>query len=179
MGYNTAMDTVLGLLAAFLVLGGLGTLAAAWWLQRRSGLPRARLVYSDTGAWQRADKPLFSRTYGLTGKPDYLLETRGQIIPVEVKPSRQAAQPRPADVLQLLAYCLLVEETWGRPAYGLLHYASGTFRVDYTDAARALLLEQIEAVRAALQARDMRRSHDEPGRCAACAFRTQCDESLV
>ena len=97
------------------------------------------------------------------------------MIPVEVKPSRQAAQPQPADVLQLLAYCLLVEETWGRPAYGLLHYASGTFRVDYTDSARALLLAEIEAVRAARQARDMPRSHDQPGRCAACAFRAECE----
>jgi CRISPR-associated exonuclease Cas4 len=173
------MDSVLGLLAGLLLVAGLGVLGAAWWLQRRSGLPRARLVYSDTGAWQRADKPLFSRTYGLAGKPDYLLDVRGQVIPVEVKPSRQAPQPQAADVLQLLAYCLLVEETWGRPAYGLLHYASGTFRVDYTDAARTLLLGRIEEVRAARQARDMPRSHDEPGRCAACAFRTQCDESLV
>ncbi len=173
------MDIVLGGLAVLLVLGGVGTLGAAWWLQRRSGLPRARLVYSDTGAWQRTDEPLFSRTYGLTGKPDYLLEARGQLIPVEVKPSRQAAQPQAADVLQLLAYCLLVEETHGRPAYGLLHYASGTFRIDYTEASRTLLLARIEEVRAARQARDMPRSHDQPGRCAACAFRPQCDESLV
>jgi CRISPR-associated exonuclease Cas4 len=173
------MDMVLGLLAGVLVLGGLGTLGVAWWLQRRSGLPRARLVYSDTGAWQRADKPLFSRTYGLAGKPDYLLETHGQVIPVEVKPSRQATQPQPADVLQLLAYCLLVEETWGRPAYGLLHYASGTFRLDSPAPARPLLRAETAAVRAARQARDMPRSHDQPGRCAACAFRLQCDESLV
>ena len=173
------MDAVVGIVAGIVFLGALGALAAAWWLQRRSGLPRARLVYSDTGAWQRAEESLFSRQYGLVGKPDYLLESRGQVIPVEVKPSRRSDHPYPADVLQLLAYCLLVEETWGRPSHGLLHYATGTFRVDYTDAARSLLLERIAEVRAARRASDMPRSHDEPGRCAACAFRTVCDQSLV
>src|SRR5207247_7758770 len=114
------------------------------------------------------------------GKPDYLLEEHGRIIPVEVKPSRRSAQPYPADVLQLLAYCLLVEETWTRPAYGLLHYATGTFRIDYTDAARALLLERIAEVRAARQAgAEQHRSHNEPGRCAGCAYRSVCDEALV
>jgi CRISPR-associated exonuclease Cas4 len=173
------MESALGWLAGLVLLGAVGVLGAAWWLQRRSGLPRARLVYSDTGAWRRADEPLFSRQYGLAGKPDYLLEERGQIIPVEVKPSRRSSEPRPADVLQLLAYCLLVEETWARPRYGLLHYATGTFRVDYTDSARTHLLGRIAEVRAARSAPTMHRSHNEPGRCAACAYRTVCDESLA
>src|SRR6476469_782631 len=127
------MASVLGGLAGLVLVAAVGALAAAWWLQRRSGLPRARLVYSDTGAWQTVEDPLFSRQYRLTGKPDYVLEQQGQIIPVEVKPSRRANHTQPSDEMQLLAYCLLVEETWGRPPYGLLHYATGTFRVEYTD----------------------------------------------
>src|SRR4051812_7668192 len=95
-GIIVGMELIWGLLAGLALLGALGALGAAWWLQRRSGLPRARLVYSDTGAWRRADEPLFSRQYGLTGKPDYLLEERGQVIPVEVKPSRRSDRPYPA-----------------------------------------------------------------------------------
>jgi CRISPR-associated exonuclease Cas4 len=177
--YNKRMDNGLGWLAGLLLLGAVGALVLAGWLQRRSGLPRARLIYSDTGAWQRVEESLFSAQYRLVGKPDYVLEQQGRIIPVEVKPSRRASHPQPSDELQLLAYCLLVEETWGRPPYGLLHYATGTFQIEYTEERRDHLLARIAEVRAARTAPDMPRSHDDPARCAACAFRTVCDQSLV
>lgn len=175
----------LGDLAAVLlvacVLASGAALAAARRLQRQSGLPRARVVYTDTGAAgrQRTGESLIARRYGLVGKPDYLIEDRGQIVPVEVKPSRYAAAPYPGDILQLLAYCLLVEETAARPPYGLLRYASGTFRIDYTDAARAHLLEAIAAVRTARREGERDRSHDDLARCAACMFGEVCDQSLA
>ena len=181
------MGGLLGWLAVVVGLFDVTLLAGGWWLQRRSGLPRARVVATDTGAGRPLTEPLFSRQYGLAGRPDYVIEERGRIIPVEVKPSRRSPQPQPSDVLQLLAYCLLVEETWQRPPYGLLRYATGTFRIDYTPAARALLLDRIAEVRTARTGRDpaarsaqgLPRSHDDPARCAACGFRAQCDQSLA
>ncbi|HEX6608302.1 MAG TPA: Dna2/Cas4 domain-containing protein [Chloroflexia bacterium] len=170
---------LLGVLLVLTLLVGGGALIAARRMQGRSGLPRARVVYTDAGAWQRATDSLFSRRYGLVGKPDYLLEEQGRIIPVEVKPTRRATQPYPGDVLQLLAYCLLVEDTQGRPGYGLLRYAENTFRIDYTDAARAELLATLDEIRTARLAGELDRSHDDPVRCANCMFATVCDQSLA
>lgn len=42
-------------------------------LAKRSGLPHGKVIYSDTGAWQRNEQPLFSLTNRIVGKPDYLV----------------------------------------------------------------------------------------------------------
>lgn len=173
------VGALIGLCAGLLALVAGAALVGARRAQARSGLPRARVVYSDAGAGGRATDSLFSRRYGLVGKPDYLLEADGGLIPVEVKPTRRAAEPYPGDILQLLAYCLLVEETHGRPAYGLLRYASATFQLDYTDAARAHLLNTMAAIRVATRAGERGRSHADAGRCAHCMFNEVCDESLA
>src|SRR5262245_1602013 len=76
-------------------------------LRRATGLPWAPVLAQDTYG-RELDKPLFARRIGLTGKPDYLLDIRGAMIPVEVKPSRRAARPYESDLLQLAARCLRV-----------------------------------------------------------------------
>ncbi|MGI8586528.1 MAG: CRISPR-associated protein Cas4, partial [Chloroflexia bacterium] len=123
--------------------------------------------------------PFFSTRRGLPHTPYYLLEDRGGIIPVEVKPTRRATSPYPGDILQLLAYCLLVEEKHGRPAYGLLRYAGNTFRIDYTDTARTHLLATVEEIRAAMLGPELSRSHNDPVRCAHCSYCAVCDEALA
>lgn len=149
-------------------------------VRRNTGLPWARVVGSDTGTFQALPRPLFARRHGLTGKPDYLLELRGATIPVEVKPGRRAPQPYDSDLMQLAAYCLLVEETTGNPPpYGLLRYADTSFRLDYTPAVRARLLATLTAMRADLAEQDCARSHAEPRRCAGCGFVEVCAEALV
>ncbi len=172
-----------------LVLAWLFLLAAAfallaWWLGRRmraqAGLPvQARVVYSDTGAWEQVAKPLFSRRYLLTGKPDYLVEENGVRIPIEVKPNRVADEPRLSDTLQLAAYGLLVEETFGStPAYGLLKYRDVVFRIDFTQALRTQLLQVLNEMRGDLEAPDVARSHDDARRCRACGYRAACGQAL-
>jgi CRISPR-associated exonuclease Cas4 len=156
----------------------------AWWLGRRlrveSGLPlKARVVYSDTGAWEHVAKPLFSRRYLLTGKPDYLVEENGARIPVEVKPNRVANEPRLSDTLQLAAYGLLVEETFGtRPPYGLLKYRDAVFRVELTDDLLGELLSVLNEMREDLNAAEVARSHDDARRCRACGYREACGQDL-
>jgi CRISPR-associated exonuclease Cas4 len=168
--------TLAGLLIILaLALGGL-----ALWLRRRTGLPWTRVVSSDTDAGRPPDRPLFAPRYGLTGRPDYLIEHGRATIPVEVKPGRRAAAPYHADVMQLAAYCLLVEEQFGQaPPYGLLRYANNTFRLDYTPAVRAELLDLLAEMHDLLNADDVERDHDEARRCAACGFRDGCEDSLA
>jgi CRISPR-associated exonuclease Cas4 len=148
-------------------------------LRRRTGLPWQRVAASDTGS-SELQKPLFSRRYSLTGKPDYLLQGGNTYIPVEVKPGRQAHQPYESDLMQLAAYCLLVEDTTGQaPPYGLLRYAQHTFRLNYTPTVRDELLALLDEMRDLLDEDDCNRSHDDPRRCMGCSFVEVCDESLV
>ena len=166
----------------FFVLLGLGLLML--WLSRRgrarSGLPQGRVVYTDTGGWGRLERPLFSHALRLTGKPDYLVADGADVIPVEVKSSRAPAQPYPSHTLQLAAYCLLVEQCYGRrPPYGIVKYADRTFEVDYTPELEDELLATLDQMRADLADGGAPRSHDEPRRCRACGYRQKCDQCLT
>lgn len=154
------------------------------WLARRgraeSGLPEGRVIYTDTGAWGRVERPLFSRTFLVTGKPDYLVSADGEVVPVEIKSGHAPVQPYASHVLQLAAYCLLVDEcTQQRPPHGIIKYADRAFEVDYTPELEDELLETLDRMRADLEAGDASRSHDEPGRCQACGYRDWCDQRLA
>ena len=176
-------SSLLVALAILALLVGWLALRAAGRARRSAGLPAGRIVYADTGDWRPLDKPLFSAEYGLTGKPDYLVQTRSGLIPVEVKSSAAPPRPYASHVLQLAAYCLLVEATAGQvPPHGLIKYADTTFEIEYTPALRAELLELLEAMRLHRASRapgGAPRSHDEPQRCAGCGYRPMCGQSLV
>jgi CRISPR-associated exonuclease Cas4 len=143
-------------------------------------LPIGRVVYSDTRGWQSIEKPLFSHTHRLTGKPDYLVQQGRKIVPVEVKSAHApGGGPRRSHILQLAAYCLLIEETYRqKPKYGIVKYADRMFAVDYTDALRAELLDVIAAMRDDLARGAAQRSHDDSARCAHCGYRQACSERL-
>jgi len=174
--------------AIWLFLVALALAGVGLWLLVRSrkayrdtGLPAGRIAYVDTGAWNRCERPLFSRQYRLTGKPDYLVSTPAGIVPVEVKSGAAPRQPYAAHVLQLAAYCLLVEENESQTVpYGIIKYADKAFEVDYTPALRAQVVNTLEAMRRGLRAGDEgeKRSHDEPRRCLSCGYRDQCDQLL-
>jgi CRISPR-associated exonuclease Cas4 len=173
---------LLAALAFILFLLGWLALARSARLRHASGLPTGRLVYADTACtdWQPAPQPFYSATYRLTGKPDYLVETAQGLIPVEVKSTRAPSLPYLGHLLQLAAYCLLIEESTGRtPPHGLLKYADALYEVDFTQELRRELLETMAQMRHARQARTVRRNHQQPGRCRACGFAYQCDEALA
>lgn len=167
-------------IAVALIVLALAALLLGLRLRARTGLPWARVLASDVGLGRQLDRPLYARRHRLTGKPDYIIERRGAQIPVELKPGRSAPRPYESDLMQLAAYCLLIEETSGAaPPYGLLRYADATFRLDYTDAVRDELLAILDEMRDLLEAEDAARSHDEARRCAGCGFAATCDESLA
>ncbi len=169
----------LGLLALLL----LALAIALLWRARRgraaSGLPRGQVVYVDSRAWQRPPEPLRAPRYGLVGRPDYLLRQGRAIIPIEAKPSREAEEPYPSDILQLAAYCLLVEEGYGHsPPHGLIVYRERTFEIPFDAGLRRALLDTLSTMRRCERQRDVPRDHDDPSRCAACSMRGHCDEAL-
>jgi CRISPR-associated exonuclease Cas4 len=164
---------------ALLLAGGLGLL---WWSSRTrqaTGLPAGTVVYSDTGKEEAVLQPLVSHRFGLIGKPDYLVEAvvRGhrQVVPLEVKSRRRPAVEDPGHILQLAAYCLLVEDKYGaRPPYGYLRYADATIQVPYTNELRNAVLTAMQAMRKARTATDVVRSHEDADRCRRCGYLTSC-----
>ena len=165
------------------LLGGL-----LLWLGRRqrqsSGLPAGQVLYRDTGEWEATERPLRSRRYGLVGRPDYLVQTRERgkafVVPVEVKSRPRPPRPYASHVLQLAAYCLLVEDNFeAAPPYGLLRYTDATLRIPFTDELRRRVLETADAIRQSRRAPTVRRSHNEPRRCAACGYRSACGSEAL
>ena len=168
-------------LSLFLLLLAIFLLWQSSRQQKDAGLPGGRVIYTDTRAWGAPlEQPLFNKELGLTGKPDYLVQQKGQIIPVEVKSGRAPESPYDSHVYQLAAYCLLVEKTYGkRPPYGIIHYPSRTFAVDYTPALESSLLDLLADLRRDENRTEVNCSHAEPARCRRCGFRNVCDQKLA
>lgn len=148
--------------------------------RKAAGLPGGRVIYTDTRSWSKVEKPLFHQALGLTGKPDYLIQQNGQIIPVEVKSGRAPAAPYDSHIYQLASYCLLVEKTYGkRPSHGIIHYNDRNFAIDYTQELESKLLDILAEMKRDARKSEVPRSHEQPSRCARCGFRKVCDQSLV
>jgi CRISPR-associated exonuclease Cas4 len=166
-------------LAVVLLIAGLALFLVASRRRKDLGLPAGRIIYADTRAWGAVQEPLYDRTLGLTGRPDYLVQKGKHTIPVEVKTSQVSHAPYDSHIFQLAAYCRLVESTFGvRPPYGILHYPNRTYAIDYTRQLENALLNLLDEMRAQERTQDIDRSHDQAARCARCGFRAICDQAL-
>lgn len=172
-------------LPLILVLGLLFLAALLWFrgrdMREESGLPAGNVIYTDTGTWRANSDVLHASHLRLVGKPDYLVEQNdGSIIPVEVKSSPAPDSPWEGQVLQLAAYCVLVETNYGvRPPYGILQYKDRAFAVDFTDDLEADLLDLLDEMRLTHNDPDPDPEHADRRRCAACGVRDACDRRLA
>ncbi len=169
---------------SFIALLILLTIAVWWWSRRlteKAGLPAGNVIYTDEGAWFPNNTPLIARDLRLVGKPDYLVEENdGSIIPVEIKSKDAPQEPHEGHVLQLAAYCLLVERHFGvRPAYGILQYRDLAFAVDYTEDMEEDLLSLLAEMREVMFAVDADRDHNDWRRCARCGLQEACYQRLA
>ena len=163
-----------GVLAPGLVLvAGAGVTAAALraLLARRRDARAGTLVAIDAGA----PAVLRSDRYRLSGRPDALRRRPdGRLVPVEFKsrPTPARGPPR-SHLVQVRAYCLLVEEATGAPPpYGILRYSDGgEFRVRWDGRARDDLLR----LRSEVDRPYDGRATPAPAKCARCAWRPVCD----
>ncbi len=127
--------------------------------------PYHRAIYQDTRETPGA--LLSARSLPLRGKPDILIDEGHAIIPVELKTGRTPTTPYPGHVLQVLAYCLLVDEHYHvRPTHGIIRYPARDVMVPYTveeeRRVRALVREMLDAKRGGIE---QHRSHRQPRRC--------------
>lgn len=157
--------------------------ALLWYTGNRRkslGLPTGRIITADTQRWNALQQSFYDPQTGLSGRPDYVLERSGRLIPVEVKSQQIGAEPYEAHIYQLAAYCWLVEQHFQkRPRSGILHYANRTFEIDYTPMLETSLLNLLEEMRSQGKDQAPDRSHNSAGRCRGCGFRAICDHRLL
>jgi len=175
------MNTEITLLvaAAGVLFAGLLLAVIAHILRRSSGLPGGQIIYADHSVRQKPEKPLYDASLGLTGKPDYLVIRRDQIIPMEIKSMWAPFSPYDSHVVQLGAYCMLVEKQFKhRPVYGLLRYRNRTFKIPFTAGLEDEVMTHIERIRNSKRKDHAPRSHEQPNRCARCGYRHICDQRI-
>lgn len=123
---------------------------------------------------------LYSADRLLSGKPDFIIEEEGKVVPCEFKSGRKPAGPLFSHIMQLSAYCKIVADNYGiRPEYGYIYYGTDRFQIDYDDELEGLVRKKIDEMRECLASGEAHRNHRRPGKCASCSRRSVCPERLV
>jgi CRISPR-associated exonuclease Cas4 len=126
---------------------------------------------------------LRSERLGLTGRVDLAIAVPDRMIPgaeaivVEYKYSEQKAGPH--FKLQLTAYALLLEESWGLPVRRGFLYSIPLRRAEaiaITPRLRASVLQTVERMRQCVTDEIMPAPPSSCGRCVACEFRRFCND---
>ena len=126
------------------------------------------------------EKPLFDRDLGLTGKPDYLVEQNGKIIPVEVKTGRTPEAPYDSHIFQVAAYCLAGPKNNRQTSAARYHPLSRPrLRRGLHPELENALLDLIADMRIDEHRAEVHRSHEDEQRCRRCGFRDGCDQKLA
>lgn len=140
------------------------------------GVPEGRILYSDLNVPAKA---LFSKHFRLSGKPDYIIQKDDTCIPVEVK-SGSGSHPHHNQILQLAAYCQILEETSGEfVAEGILVYNNIPFKIPFDPKLRFELESIIKAMRTVLRTGEVQRNHEDPRRCVNCSMKQYCSDSVL
>jgi len=162
------------------MVGGIILMVSAFWIHRSIrkkketyGIPEGLILYSDLNV---PAEPLFSRRLRLTGKPDYIIRKDNHYIPVEVKSGR-GLHPHHSQVLQLAAYCQILEDTTGEfVPEGVLVYNNVPYSIGFDPKLRFELESIMKTMRVMLRNGRVTRNHEEPGRCHHCSMRRYCTD---
>lgn len=153
------------------------TSSSARSMRRKNGIPQGQVIYSDL---DRPAHVLYSPSMALSGKPDYIVrDEEGRLIPVEIKSGR-AIQPRRGHILQLAAYCLLIEENYSMDVpYGIIVYCDKVqHKIEFDGHLRSDLLMTLKQMRSALKNHSLPRGHSQRQKCRSCSFSQSCKSRL-
>lgn len=144
---------------------------------RRDGITGA-VLYTDADG---KAKTLVSHRHQLCGKPDYVVQEDGRLIPVEKK-TRDCRNGKPflGEALQVAAYCLILEDLSGtKVRRGRLQFNNRTIDVPFDEAMRATLTQVLADMRQCSETESTPRSHNSPAKCGACEYNATCPDSLA
>ncbi|MBW2976687.1 CRISPR-associated protein Cas4 [Candidatus Woesearchaeota archaeon] len=134
---------------------------------------KSKTIYSDHK--EKPEKALFSYKYGLVGKPDFILHTKDGLLPLEIKHSKRPRQPYFSHVMQLISYCLLIEEVKGiKPKYGFIQYMGGQpFSIPYTKSMKLFLIKTMHEMRHYTNLGDCPKPIKKH-KCERCGYKEDC-----
>jgi len=139
-------------------------------------IPNGQITYSDLN---RPARPLFSRRYRLTGKPDYIVRTTNGYIPVEIK-SGGYANPQNNHIMQLAAYCQLIEEQFSSfVPHGVLVYNNQDYKIQFDPKLRFDLETVIKQMRKSLETKKPSVNHNDSAKCITCSMKSYCLDKLI
>lgn len=128
----------------------------------------------------RQKSPLLqSDRYGIRGRPDYIVKRDTSYIPVEKKTGRTPQGPLFSHIVQLIAYCMLVEESFGSVPYGVIEYEGKKYSIDNSDELQDTVMELRDKLLRDRQREEAHRNHERKGKCIYCSRRDVCHERLA
>jgi CRISPR-associated exonuclease Cas4 len=138
-------------------------------------VPKGRFVYGDLVS---EGKVLVSNKYGLSGKPDRVIESKGLLIPYEFKSGSAGETPWEPHKIQMGVYFLILKELYPQKEiqYGVIRYRNRAFYVENTQELRDRVLQRTEILRRVKGVPS--RNHNTPNKCAPCKYRSICRERL-
>jgi CRISPR-associated exonuclease Cas4 len=164
--------------ATFFLRRSIGHADMAYAARTKYGATKAEVSYVDHP--EAKAELLVSEKYGLRGRPDYILTEGDLIVPVEVKTGRTPRGPLFSHIVQVAAYCLLVEERYGKaPPHGVIRYPEASHEIEYNEDLKKLLLGKLDEMRRALAKGEAHRNHKRPAKCLHCSRRDVCPERLA
>lgn len=146
-------------------------------LKIKHKIQAGEITYSDLNT---PAKPLFSKRYRISGKPDYIVKRNGHYFPVEIK-TGDHYEPKKNHIFQLAAYCQILEENYGSfIPYGILVYSdtSQQFKIPFNPKMRFELESTVNKMRKSLKTSKIKRNHNDSKRCKSCSMRTYCDKKI-
>jgi len=127
----------------------------------------------------RKGEEITSEKYGIRGTPDYVIKIDDDNIPVEEKIA-DIKQPLLHHVIQITAYCMLVEDRYGvPPPYGIIKYKNAQFKIPYEKRWKDMVLEMREKMLRDMERGGAHRNHNNIKKCRKCSYREKCPESMA
>lgn len=143
-------------------------------LRKSSGVLFEDINFQDTDA---KGEIFYSEKYGICGKPDYVVEEKSKLIPVELKPL--SSKVNDSQIAQVLTYCLLIEDVFKKKVpHAIIRNKTGIHKISFTDEKRKYIKGVVKAVRKSYEL-NLNRSHNNPLICKYCHFNEICDQKLI
>ncbi len=147
--------------------------------RRSLKLPQGDLVYEDING---QGEMLTSDAHPLVGKPSYVIRLPdGRFVPIAVqKEAINTMQPESHHILQVAAYCLILEDYAEEPlTHGILRYPDREFTVDYTPALRKKVIRTLQEMAVCSEQHPPALQKQKAAKCRTCTFQPMCPVGQV
>jgi len=125
---------------------------------------------------KKEGEKLFSEKYELAGKPDFVLEKEGKYFPLIVKRSKKPKQPYFSHLMQLISYCLLLEEDGKKVENGFIQYSENEpFFIPYDNKMKEYLLSVLNEMRESFEKNNFEKTLNK-NKCEKCLHKEECYE---